>query len=122
MDETLLLALLISVSGMTLLFLALGFFYVLLSLITKIFRDRDSAAEPADEEQVLTAAPASTPVEVLRAAAIAVALARAQAEENARSSGVPQPGETTASPEVSPWWALHHQRQVAPHPKVRRVQ
>ena len=122
MDETLLLALLISVIGMTLLFLALGFFYALLSLITKIFRDRDSAAEPTEEEQVLTAAPASAPGEVLRAAAIAVALARAQAEENDRFGGVPQPGETTAGPEVSPWWALHHQRQVASHPKARRVQ
>ena len=121
MDETVPLAMLISLVGMTLLFLALGFFYVLLSLLTKILRDRDSAAEPA-EEQMPMGVPAMAPAEVLRAAAIAVALARAQAEENARFGSVPQPGETTAGPEISPWWALHHQRQVAPHPKARRVQ
>jgi hypothetical protein len=121
LDETVPLALLISLVGMTLLFLALGFFYVLLSLITKVLRDPDSSAEPAEEQRPVVA-PDSAPDKVLRAAAIGVALARAQAEENGRLRGVPQPGETTTGPEVSPWWALHHQRHVASHPKARRVQ
>ncbi len=109
MGAGLMVVLVITAVGMTLLFLALAFFYGLLSLLTAAIQDRsreperNAATEPAEEEARL------------QAAALAVALARAEAELTAS----PTTGEATASLPVSPWWALHHQRRLTPHPTRR---
>ena len=112
MDNSLVVVLVISVAGMTLLFLALAFFYGLLTLMTKEFRKRVVASDlPVDEGPA-----ALDSAETLRAAAIAVALARAEAEGRAAPAILDQEGES-----VSSWWALHHQRRLAPNPSRWRT-
>lgn len=105
MDNPLTVALGITGVGMGLLFLALTFFYGLLSLISAALREtRTVAPEPV----------ADTPAEqaggddrdpARRAAAIAIALARAEAESQVTAPG----GEAGAGP----WWTMHHQRRLA---------
>jgi Na+-transporting methylmalonyl-CoA/oxaloacetate decarboxylase gamma subunit len=108
-------ALAITAIGMTLLFLSLAFFYGLLSFMASTIRDRRSGidgaavAPPANEDQGTA----------LRAAAIAVALARANAEESARSREAPLEAQPLAG--TSPWWALYHQRSLGPKPPVGRT-
>lgn len=111
--ESLKVVLMISVVGMTLLFLALAFFYSLLSLLTAAIRDRSpgaehAAAEPAEDETLL------------QAAALAVALARAESELTTGPTGASVRDEAATPLAVSPWWALHHQRQLASHANTRR--
>ena len=104
-------ALAITAIGMTLLFLTLAFFYGLLSAMARFIEDKRSGSSSVE-----TVAPDAGDAEApLRAAAIAVALARAGAEERAVSRGAPSPG-------PSPWWAAHHQRRLDPNPPVRRPQ
>lgn len=114
MEEPLAVALVISAIGMTLLFLSLVLFYGLLSLLTSITQERATAgaspeAEPVGESET-----------VLRAAAIAVAMARAEAEARPSPAGSAGTAEIAGLGQMSPWWALHHQRQVVPPPKARR--
>ena len=114
MDNSLIIALGITVVGMTLLFLALGLFYGMLTLLTAVFGDRSPRpqAQAADEQ-----APDNLALEsnmLLQAAAIAVALARAQGPTTMEA--------LVASDEtLSPWWSLHHQREVTRNPNVGRV-
>lgn len=116
MEEPLPVALVISAIGMTLLFLSLVLFYGMLSLLTSVTQERATAsaspeAEPVGESEIM-----------LRAAAIAVAMARAEADAG------PSPVSSRATVgiagrgQISPWWALHHQRQMVTHPKARREQ
>ncbi len=101
----------ISAVGMSLLFLALAFFYGLLLLLTSVVRDRgvepgcatEKGAEPAQDEALL------------QAAAIAIALARAEAEM------APSPDAAALPLPVSPWWALYHQRRLASPTNARRL-
>jgi hypothetical protein len=114
MEEPLLVALVISAIGMTLLFLSLVLFYGLLSLLTSVTRERATAgaspeAEPVGEAETM-----------LRAAAIAVAMARAEAEPGPGPAALPATEESAGRGQVSPWWAFHHERQMMPHPKARR--
>ena len=118
MDQDLIAALVISAVGITLLFLALALFYGLLVLLAAVFKGQASAGvggpEPAGPEPERADA-------MLQAAAIGVALARAEAEQPPSLDLIPS-GEATASAHsVSPWWALHHQRQVTQKPGSRRV-
>jgi Na+-transporting methylmalonyl-CoA/oxaloacetate decarboxylase gamma subunit len=114
MDNALITALIIAAVGMTLLFLFLLLFYGMLSLLTAAVKDKPStSAQPRREEEGEKAEEA-----VLRAAAVAVALARAEAEQGS-SLPAPAPSQALAG-RVSPWWALHHQRQVTTHQTTRR--
>lgn len=114
MDDSLVQVLIISAAGMTLLFLALAFFYGLLALVTSVARDRFAGSAAPTEAGVETEA-------TLRAAAIAVALARAEAEQRPIPAGERLEGGAVADGLVSPWWALHHQRQVASNSTMRRI-
>jgi Na+-transporting methylmalonyl-CoA/oxaloacetate decarboxylase gamma subunit len=106
--------LLITVVGMTLLFLALALFYGLLSLMMATIKDRPAETkgqsvrgevERNREEEA-----------ALRAAAIAVALARAEMEQEAGYA----PAGGLGGPQVSPWWILYHQRQMRRQEMGRR--
>ncbi len=110
MNSPLMTTLLISGIGITLLFLALGLFYGLLSLLMRLAEGRHSGGEgavPDEPEPVGDEA-------MLQAAAIAVALARAQAEQTAGPLA-PAGMAPLSSPAIaSAWWTLHHQRQLSP--------
>ena len=111
-------ALAITVVGMTILFLTLVFFYGLMVLITTVLKDPEAAPEQSagDTPKVSGGQEA-----MLRAAAIAVAMARAEAEQ--RSGMPPTLGEGMgADPSsTSPWWTFHHQRRLRPDSRARRV-
>jgi len=108
--------LMISAVGMSLLFLALASFYGLLWLLTSAIRERGRGPEGAAEERVEPAGDGA----LLQAAAVAVALARAEAEMTGGLTTAPAPDAAAASLPVSPWWVLHHQRRLAPAGNGRR--
>ena len=125
MDNSLLVALLISAVGMTLLFLFLVFFYGLLALLAAVFKDKPTTGtEPKAEEEGMGdgKGPAVPEDVVLRAAAVAVALARAEAEGTSRSGAQAASEEAADGPPMSAWWSLHHQRQITTNPATRRSQ
>jgi Na+-transporting methylmalonyl-CoA/oxaloacetate decarboxylase gamma subunit len=110
-------ALVISIIGMPLLFLALALFYGLLSLMTSVIRDSAALpARPAQEETV----PGEDTAR-LQAVALAVAIARARGEQAPGPAGVGV-GDGTARGQVSSWWTLHHQRQITAGRNRRRSQ
>lgn len=106
----------ISAVGMSLLFLALASFYGLLLLLTSTIRGRNPEPERVVEEKVKPAQDEA----LFQAAAIAVTLARAEAEVTDGLATVPVLDAVAVSPPVSPWWVLHHQRRLAPAADVRR--
>lgn len=114
-------ALIIAGIGMTLLFLSLIFFYGLLSLLTAVVKDRSVPGRQKGEASRGEGETGTRSEELLRAVAVAVALARAEAEERPGLTMTAVPGEADAEPNVSPWWSLHHQRQLDPHPSVWRL-
>jgi Na+-transporting methylmalonyl-CoA/oxaloacetate decarboxylase gamma subunit len=108
-NNPLIVALAITLAGMGLLFLALAFFYGLLTLISSALQEgarRDAPTETVDQGAPDRPAP---PAELmLQAAAIAVALARAEAE------GGPGPaGAGRAAQPLSSWWILHQGHRTA---------
>jgi Na+-transporting methylmalonyl-CoA/oxaloacetate decarboxylase gamma subunit len=130
MDNPLVISLVVTGIGMLMLFLALAILYGLMYLMTRMTSIRavikegpeagageqgsrgaeEQRSKGAEEERVMRR----------RAAAIAVALARAERELG--HIGTPGAEETTASPwRVSPWRALHHQRQLTRKLPARRV-
>lgn len=118
MESSVATAVAITVVGMTLLFLTLVFFYGLMVLITTVLKDPQAAPEHSGGEA------GKEPREqeaMLRAAAIAVVMARAELEQ--RSSMAPTlVEEAGANPSTaSPWWTFHHQRRLRPVSKARRV-
>ena len=124
MESPIAAALVITAIGMTLLFLALAFFYGLMALMTSVIQDRPAArASSTEQEEGPGEARPVGPSEdaLLRAAAIAVAVARAEAEQGFNLVGTPAQEEAAATSLLSPWWALHHQRQLALHSDRRRV-
>jgi Na+-transporting methylmalonyl-CoA/oxaloacetate decarboxylase gamma subunit len=111
MDNLVVMALVVSGVGMLLLFAALAFLYGLIYLLTAVLRDPSPAPAPVAE--------GSRPDRVerkvtWRAAAAAVALARAEREFRSSHAPAAQGGA------VSPWWALHQGRQLMPKPGKRR--
>jgi hypothetical protein len=116
MEEPLPVALVISAIGMTLLFLSLVLFYGLLSLLTSVTQKRATSGASPEAE------PVGEPETMLRAAAIAVAMARAEAEARPGPAGSPATAEIADRGQPSSWWALHHERQMIPHPRARREQ
>jgi Na+-transporting methylmalonyl-CoA/oxaloacetate decarboxylase gamma subunit len=121
MENSLLVSLAVTGIGMLALFLALALLYGLMYSMTALIRERPKAGdgerarmgggekEAAEEDGVMQR----------RAAAIAVALARAECELCA--TGLPGAEESAGLRAPSPWWALHHSRQLAPHLPARRV-
>ena len=126
MDNELFLALFITAAGMTLLFLSLGLFYGLLSLMTRLFEDQPAGsgglfAKPQPPAEVATTEPeAPDEPDRLRAAVVAVALARAEAEQGSERTAPRAEGDA-AGLEPSPWWSLHHQRRMDTHAATRRA-
>jgi len=106
-ENVLVIALIITAIGMTLLFLALTFFYGLLSLATRVFQDHAPDPGAVVEEENSDDREAA-----LLAAALAVSLARAQGEKNAAMTGLPVMDSPSMLP--SAWWTLHqhHNRNL----------
>lgn len=111
--------LVISGIGMLLLFLALGLLYGLMVLMTGLIKDRPPAEEAECNEQEAGDSQQGVELERRRVAAIAVSLARA--EQELSPIGTLAVGEPTTSRHGSPWWAFHHQRQLALVPRTRRA-
>ena len=118
MENTVIVALGIAVVGMSLLFLTLVLFYGLLTLLTKVLQDREPGqgvtfegkpAEPGADDAVF------------QAAALAVALARAELEQDIASDNLAGRDDAVEGQQVSPWWVLHHQRQLTPDSEARRT-
>jgi Na+-transporting methylmalonyl-CoA/oxaloacetate decarboxylase gamma subunit len=114
-DNPLVTSLSITAIGMTLLFLALILFYGLMSLMMSVMQGRSTAAESAEAE-----AEDGGDEAVLQAAAIAVALARAETAQPGELGGISVEVEGTTAPAASTWWTLHHQRQLGPFSSARR--
>lgn len=118
MEEPLVTALFITVVGMTLLFLSLVLFYGLLTLMTAVLKDRKQEQDGQGEYQgKKEAAQDGSDGVALQVAALAVALARAEVEQET-GLAVDEHGADGAA---SSWWALHHQRRLAREPKARRT-
>jgi hypothetical protein len=99
---------------MSLLFLSLVLFYGIISLLATVTRDRTTAptGRTTSEEQQQ-----EVPAErMLRAAIVAVAMARAGAQSKATNSFSQASGER----DITPWWSLHHQHRLAGKGKTRR--
>ncbi|MFN2227917.1 MAG: OadG family protein [Anaerolineae bacterium] len=108
--------LMITVLGMGLLFLALTFFYGLLTAMARLLQDRAGARK--EHRAVAPVQPVTEPQSVVagseeearwQAAVVAVALARA-ALPAARTHGPARP--STGEAAASAWWSLHHQRRL----------
>lgn len=118
-------SLIITAIGMTLLFLSLVLFYGMLSLLTAFIKDKPTppAQHVVERNESDTEEDRSGREEsVLRAAAVAVALARAEAEQGSKCPTEITTGEASTRQQASPWWSLHHQRQLTPYPNARRRQ
>lgn len=123
MDNSLLAALIITVVGMTLLFLFLVFFYGLLALLAEVFKDRPSTTteQAAGREGMGDRRGLDWQEDaMLRAVVMAVALARAEAEQDSGPGAAADSEEVAADLPVSAWWSLHHQRQITTNPGSRR--
>jgi hypothetical protein len=126
LDNELFLALFITAVGMTLLFLSLGLFYGLLSLMTRVFKDHPTGsggppAKPKAPVKVATREPEVPEAsDRLRAAVVAVALARAEAARGSEGAAPRAEGDA-AGLEASRWWSLHHQRRMDCHAATRRA-
>ena len=121
MENSLVVSLTVTGIGMLALFLALVLLYGLMYGMTALIRERPKAGDGERESMGEGEKKAAEEEGAMprRAAAIAVALARAECELCA--TGLPG-AEDSASPRApSPWWALHHSRQLAPHLPTRRV-
>lgn len=112
MDDPLTISLVMTGVGMALLFAALSVLYGLMYLMTALIRDRDATSAPSESAEVEEAADQPLHEARLRAAAIAVALARAQTEVL---------GPTTPPVEASPWWTLHLHRQMTQQTRPRSI-
>ena len=105
MQDPLTISLFVTGVGMLMLFVALGFLYGLMYLLTEYVTDRpetQAEAQPAASERPISEKGRRT------AAVIAVALAGAEQAQN--SPDTPEPSRGGGS--ASPWWMAHHQRQL----------
>lgn len=116
MENPLVTALVITAIGMSLLFLSLVLFYGIISLLTAVTRDRsrvlpvgtDVAEERGGVPERRT----------LQAAAIAIALARAELEQGPGAlDGAP--AFASSDRDLTRWWSLHHQHRLA-EKRIRR--
>jgi Na+-transporting methylmalonyl-CoA/oxaloacetate decarboxylase gamma subunit len=116
MEDVLVIALIITAIGMTLLFLALTVFYGLLTLATRVFHDRAPEPGAAVEEEGADEQEAAW-----LAAALAVSLARAQGEGKVTPMEMPVLDDSV-SMLPSSWWTLHQQRNRSLGPSAWRAQ
>jgi Na+-transporting methylmalonyl-CoA/oxaloacetate decarboxylase gamma subunit len=105
MQDPLSTSLVVTGIGMLVLFVALALLCGLMYLMTALIKDRPPDTVPEEK---------SRPEAALRAALIAVALARAEGEMSPASA----PPAHEAS---SAWRTLHHQRQLTRNPAPRRT-
>ena len=118
MDSPITVSLVISVIGMTLLFLTLLLFYFLLTLLGLASRE-----QPAIEEPRATPESGSATFEEGRsqAAVLGVALARVEAQSGpAPGRSAPRGGGRSDPRRSSPWWDLHHARRLESSSRPRR--
>ena len=121
MDHPLTTSLVVSGIGMLLLFLALAFLCGLMYLMTAYIKDRPEAEEqeaksdPSPRSAAKGEEQGARP-KAQRAAAIAVALARAELDLNS----IGAPGADEAG-DLSAWRALHQQRQLSLNQPTRRI-
>ncbi len=117
MDHPLTTSLVVSGIGMLLLFAALAFLCGLMYLMTAFIKDRPEAEEQeaSGEERKASGEEREMGIKARRAAAIAVALARAELEMRPISA----PGADEAG-DLSAWRALHQQRQLSLNQPTRR--
>ena len=116
MDNPLVTVLVISVIGMSLLFLSLVLFYGIISLLTAVTRDRSSIPSAStDSVEVQKDVPTDR---VLRAALVAIALARAEAQKAGKARG--SVSLASGDCDVTPWWSLHHQQRLTGKGEPRR--
>jgi Na+-transporting methylmalonyl-CoA/oxaloacetate decarboxylase gamma subunit len=116
MENPLVTVLMITALGMGLLFLALAFFYGLLSAMARGLKDRalPPPQAPARRHKEAGEEEGGSLAETrLQAAAVAIALARGRVQ--APPPGVPvAPAESPGGAQApSAWWSLHHQRRLA---------
>ncbi len=107
-------ALVVTGVGMLALFVALALPYGLMYLMTTFIKDPPVATVELDQETP----PAQD--DALRAALIAVALARAEQETRA-ASVLPAASALAGDETSSAWRALHHQRQLLRTPRARKT-
>lgn len=103
-------SLLVAAIGMVIVFLAMGLIYASMRLLTAVTTGRsgdDSACAPPPASQDRTE---KTP-DSLRAAAIAVALARAELSDNSDVTGLTPP---SSSGRTTPWQGFYRRRQLRP--------
>jgi Na+-transporting methylmalonyl-CoA/oxaloacetate decarboxylase gamma subunit len=113
MQDPLTISLFISGVGMLMLFVALGFLYGLMYLLTEYIKDRP---EPqADDQPAMAERPVS---ESGRRTAAVIAVALARAEQAQRSLDALEP--SRAGGPASLWWMSHHQRQLTQNRPARR--
>lgn len=113
MQDPLTISLFITGVGMLMLFVALGFLYGLMYLLTEYVTDRPEAQaedQPAAGERPISESGRRT------AAVIAAALARAEQAQSSPDAPEPSAGGGPASL----WWMAHHQRQLTQNRPTRR--
>jgi Na+-transporting methylmalonyl-CoA/oxaloacetate decarboxylase gamma subunit len=118
LENSLVTTLVITAIGMSLLFLSLVLFHGIISLLTAVTRER--AATPSREGDGAVQQKGAWEERALQAAAIAIALARAESlggPGRAYDSGSLASGDR----EVTLWWSLHHQHRLAETGKARRL-
>jgi len=123
MDNPIVISLVVSGIGMLMLFLALAFLYGLMYLMTTLIKDRPGVEEKGSMGEDVCGSVGADEQRAMRwrAAVIGVALARAEQERVVPPSVPPIGGEERGRGVVSPWRALHHQRQLTLNLPTRRV-
>jgi len=120
MDDPLTISLVVTGIGMLMLFLALALLYGLMVLMTRMTDVRGLIKEQPEAETGEQGSRGAREQELVkwRAAVIGVALARAEQQLSEVSALGAE--EAASSWRVSPWRALHHQRQLTPSLRTRR--
>lgn len=127
MDSPVVTALVITGIGVPMLFLALAMLCGLMYALTALTRERRGEREGEGKEGYKEGGEEGYDGEAgeqdlarQRAAIVGIALARAEAEGGRPSR--PEVKETPSPGRVSPWWTLHHQRQLGRQPHTRKAQ
>jgi Na+-transporting methylmalonyl-CoA/oxaloacetate decarboxylase gamma subunit len=113
MDDPLTISLFVTGVGMLMLFVALGFLYGLMYLLTEYVTDRP---KPPAKEQPAAGDRSISERGRWTAAVIAVALARAEQAQSSSSTAEP----SGVGGSASLWWMAHHQRQLTQNRPARR--
>ena len=106
-DSPMISALLVTVIGMVVVFVAMALFYVSMHILTGVTRDKDKRGGEADSGSISedTSDRSGRALDRLRTAAIAVALARATSNVEPE-----EPAELTS--QNTPWGDFHRHRQL----------